>query len=460
MNQSWRISRRSALRGLGTTLALPLLDSMLPGTAFSPFARALQAAETAKQMPNRAAFVYVPNGMHMADWTPTQVGAGFDLPPILATLSPVQGDFMVISGLAQDGGRAHGDGGGDHARAMASFLTGTHPKKTHGADIRAGVSADQMAAQKVGKITRFASLELGCDAGAQSGNCDTGYSCAYSANAVWATESQPVAKEVNPRLVFERLFTDGPPGEKQEAKTRRQRYRLSVLDFALEDATSLKRRLGSNDQRKLDEYLTTVRELEARIARSEQSAAQGAVFSAGFAKPAGVPEDYGEHIRLMFDLMVLAFQADLTRVITFVHANEGSNRSYPFIGVSDGHHDLSHHAGDPEKQAKISKINQFHASHLARFLQKLKETPEGDGNLLDHSMIAYGSAIGDGNRHNHDDLPILLAGRGCGTLKPGRHIRYERETPLNNLWLSMLERLGAHVDRLGDGKGTLAELNS
>jgi hypothetical protein len=457
MKHSWHISRRRVLKGLGTALALPLMDSMLPGTVFSPSARGLRAAEAAHQMPNRAAFVYVPNGMHMADWTPTKVGAGFDLPPILATLSSVKDDFMVITGLAQDGGRAHGDGGGDHARAMASFLTGTHPKKTHGADIRAGVSADQVAAEKVGRLTRFASLELGCDAGAQSGNCDTGYSCAYSANAAWRTESQPVAKEVNPRLVFERLFTDGPPGETQEAKARRQKYRLSVLDFVLEDASSLKRRLGANDQRKLDEYLTSVRELEARVARSEKSVGQG---SAGLPKPAGVPQDYAEHIRLMFDLMALAFQADLTRVVTFVHANEGSNRSYPFIGVSDGHHDLSHHAGDAEKQAKISKINQFHASHLASFLQKLKETPEGDGNLLDHSMIAYGSAIGDGNRHNHDDLPILLAGRGCGTLKPGRHIRYEHETPLNNLWLSMLDRLGAHVDRLGDGKGTLGELNA
>jgi hypothetical protein len=228
-----------------------------------------------------------------------------------------------------------------------------------------------------------------------------------------------------------------------------------VLDFVLDDATSLKKRLGANDQRKLDEYLTTVRELESRIAKSEKSS-EG---PAGFAKPSGVPEDYAEHIRLMYDLLALAFQADLTRIATFVHANEGSNRSYAFIGVADGHHDLSHHAGDQEKQAKISKINQFHASHLARFLTRLKETPEGGGNLLDHSMIAYGSSIGDGNRHNHDDLPILLAGRGCGTIKPGRHVRYEKETPLNNLWLSMLDRIGAHVDGLGDGKAALAELS-
>lgn len=454
MSSSWHISRRRALKGLGTALALPLLDSMSPSPALSRLARGAQAAADGA-IPNRVAFLYVPNGMHMPDWTPAKVGADFELPPILQELAPLKSDLMVISGLAQDGGRAHGDGGGDHARAMASFLTGTHPKKTHGADIKAGVSADQVAAQKVGKLTRFASLELGCDAGAQSGNCDTGYSCAYSTNASWRTESQPVAKEINPRLVFDRLFTDGPPGETQEAKARRNRYRLSILDFVLEDATCLKKRLGANDQRKLEEYLSTVRELEARIARSEQSTGEG---PAGFAKPAGVPPEYADHIRLMYDLLALAFQADLTRVSTFVHADEGSNRSYAFIGVSEGHHDLSHHAGDKEKQAKISKINQFHASHLAYFLKKLKDTPEGDGNLLDHAMIAYGSAIGDGNRHNHDDLPILVAGRGCGTLAPGRHLRYEKETPLNNLWLSMLDRLGAHVDRLGDGNGLLPEL--
>lgn len=452
---NWQLSRRRALKGLGTALALPLLDSMLPSTAFSVWGRAVQAAETARKAPNRVAFLYVPNGMHMPDWTPTKTGADFDLPPILAQLAPLKNDFLVISGLAQDGGRAHGDGGGDHARAMASFLTGTHPKKTHGADIRAGVSADQAAAARVGNLTRFASLELGCEGGSQTGNCDTGYSCAYSHNASWRNESQPVAKEINPRLVFERLFTDGPPGESDEARARRNRYRLSILDFVAEDAAELKRRLGANDQRKLDEYMTTVRELEQRIVRSEKSSGEGAVK---MARPSGIPQDYAEHIRLMYDLLALAFQGDLTRIATFIHADEGSNRSYAAIGVSDGHHDLSHHAGDKEKQAKISKINQFHASHLAYFLKKLKETPEGDGNLLDHAMISYGSSLGDGNRHNHDDLPILVAGRGGGTIAPGRHIRYEKETPLNNLWLSLLDRLGAHVDRLGDGHGMLAEL--
>lgn len=452
---SWRISRRTALRGLGTAVALPLLESMLPATGFSRFGRALQAAETADVVPNRVAFLYVPNGMHMPDWLPSQTGASFELPPILQKVASFKDDLLVISGLAQDGGRAHGDGGGDHARALSTFLTGCHPRKTSGADIKVGVSADQVAAERIGKLTRFPSLELGIDPGSQSGACDTGYSCAYSHNVSWKTESTPVAKEINPRLVFERLFSDGKPGESQQARAKRNRDRLSVLDFALEDADRLKQRLGGNDRRKLDEYLTTVRELEQRIARSEDSGGAG---PAGFARPAGIPRDYAEHIRLMYDLLALAFQSDLTRVSTFVHADEGSNRSYTFIGVSEGHHDLSHHGGDKEKQAKISQINQFHASQLAYFLGKLKSIPEADGTLLDHAMIAYGSSLGDGNRHNHDNLPILVAGRGCGALSPGRHIRYEKETPLNNLWLSLLDRLGATVDGLGDGTGRLAEL--
>jgi hypothetical protein len=455
MHKPWQISRRAALKGLGTAIALPLLDAMLPATAFTAFGRALQAAEAAKKTPNRAAFLYVPNGIHMPDWTPTSVGAEFDLPPILQHVAQFKNDLMILSGLAQDGARAHGDGGGDHARAMASFLTGCHPRKTHGADIKVGVSADQVAAQKIGQQTRFASLELGCEPGAQNGNCDSGYSCAYSANSSWKTESTPVAKEVNPRLVFERLFSDGQQGESKEARTKRNEARKSVLDFALEDANQLKGRLGATDQRKLDEYLSTVRELEQRINRAEQAAGEGLP---NFKKPAGAPGDYGEHIRLMADLMVLAFQTDSTRISTFVLANEGSNKSYAFIGVSEGHHDLSHHGNDKEKQAKISKINQFHIEQLAYFLEKLKSTPEAGDSLLDHAMVSYGSAIGDGNAHNHDNLPILLAGRGCGTLKPGRHIRYDKETPLNNLWLSLLDRFGARTDKLGDSSGLLPDL--
>jgi hypothetical protein len=457
MHKPWQVSRRAALKGLGTAIALPLLDARLPATAFTAFGRALEAAEAAKKTPNRMAFLYVPNGIHMPDWTPANVGADFDLPPILQHVAKFKNDLLILSGLAQDGARAHGDGGGDHARAMASFLTGCHPRKTHGADIKVGVSADQVAAQKVGQQTRFASLELGCEPGAQNGNCDSGYSCAYSANSSWKTESTPVAKEVNPRLVFERLFSDGQQGESKESRAKRNQARKSVLDFALEDANQLKGRLGATDQRKLDEYLSTVRELEQRINRAEQAAGEGLP---NFKKPAGVPGDYGEHIRLMADLMVLAFQTDSTRISTFVLANEGSNKSYAFIGVSEGHHDLSHHGNDKEKQAKISKINQFHVDQLAYFLEKLKSTPEAGGSLLDHAMVTYGSAIGDGNAHNHDNLPILLAGRGCGTLKPGRHIRYEKETPLNNLWLSLLDRMESSIDKLGDSNGRLGELSA
>lgn len=455
MHKPWQISRRAALKGLGTAVALPLLDAMLPASAFSALGRAVQAAESARKTPNRMAFLYVPNGIHMPDWTPEKVGADFDLPPTLKVLEKFKSDFMVLSGLAQDGARAHGDGGGDHARALASFLTGCHPRKTHGADIKAGVSADQVAAQKVGQLTRFSSLELGCEPGAQNGNCDSGYSCAYSANSSWKTESTPVAKEVNPRLVFERLFSDGQKGESAEARARRNQARKSVLDFVLEDANELKGRLGATDQRKLDEYLSTVRELEQRINRAEQASGQGLP---NFAKPAGVPADYAEHIRLMGDLLVLAFQSDLTRISTFVLANEGSNKSYAFIGIPEGHHELSHHGNDKEKQAKIARINQFHITQFGYVLEKLKATPEGEGTLLDHAMIAYGSAIGDGNAHNHDNLPILLAGRGCGTLTPGRHIRYEKETPLNNLWLSLLERMDSPIDKLGDSTGRLKEL--
>ncbi|HVX63963.1 MAG TPA: DUF1552 domain-containing protein, partial [Pirellulales bacterium] len=321
MHKPWQISRRTALKGFGTAVALPLLDAMLPATAYTAFGRAAQAAEAAKKTPNRMAFLYVPNGIHMPDWTPEKVGADFELPPTLKLLEKFKQDFLVLSGLAQDGARAHGDGGGDHARAMASFLTGCHPRKTHGADIKAGVSADQVAAQRIGQLTRFSSLELGCEAGAQNGNCDSGYSCAYSANSSWKTESTPLAKEVNPRLVFERLFSDGHRGESKKAREQRIEARKSVLDFALEDARQLKQRLGATDQRKLDEYLVTVRELEQRINRAEQVSGEGLP---NFAKPAGVPKDYGEHIRVMCDLLALAFQSDLTRISTFVLANEGS----------------------------------------------------------------------------------------------------------------------------------------
>jgi hypothetical protein len=435
---SWQISRRTVLRGLGTAVALPLLDAMAPSVG--------RAAGDKRRSPVRMAFVYVPNGQHMPDWTPKAVGAEWELPYIMEPLAPVKDRLLVLSGLAQDHGRPHGDGPGDHARALASFLTGAQAYKTHGADIRVGVSVDQVAASKVGQRTKFASLELGCDRGSQAGNCDSGYSCAYSNNISWKTATTPQAKEIDPKLAFERLFSNGDPN------SRRARYRKSVIDFVLEDARDLKSRLGAKDQRKLDEYLTSVRELETRIAAASQ---QPEPEPPEYPKPDGIPKDYAEHIRLMYDLTALAFQGDLTRVSTFVVANEGSNRSYPFIGVPDGHHDLSHHGGNEEKQMKIREINRFHATHLAYFLEKLAGISEGERSLLDNSMILYGSGIGDGNAHNHDNLPVLLAGTGGDTIKTGRHVRFSRETPLNNLFLSMLDRMESSVEELGDSKGRL-----
>ncbi|MBX6314620.1 MAG: DUF1552 domain-containing protein [Isosphaeraceae bacterium] len=407
--------------------------------------------------PLRMAFLYIPNGVHMPAWTPEAIGADFKLPPILEPLAPLKEDLLVLSGLAQKNAFSLGDGPGDHARSLACFLTGVHPKKTNGADIKVGISVDQVAAQKIGHATRFPSLELGCERGAQAGNCDSGYSCAYSSNISWRSESTPMAKEINPRLVFERLFASDRAKEVGDARARRERYKKSILDFVIEDAEQLSNRLGTADRRKVDEYLTSIREIELRLVRAETTSADLDLPS-DFTPPVGIPQDYAEHVRLMLDLLALAFQGDVTRIATFVYANEGSTRSYRFLGVPEGHHDLSHHGGDPRKHEKLKIINRFHIEQFARFLQKLKAIPEGDGTVLDHSMIVYGSGIADGNRHNHDDLPILLVGKGGGTIKTGRHLRYEKRTPLNNLYLSMLDRMGTPVESLGDSTGRLDQL--
>jgi hypothetical protein len=437
------ISRRTALKGLGTAIALPMLEAMAPAMCL--------ADPTHKAFPMRMAFLYVPNGVHMPDWTPAAEGADFALPGILEPLESFKQDLLMLSGLAVDKARPHGDGPGDHARAMSAFLTGSQPRKTSGADIRVGISVDQLAAAKIGKQTRFPSLEIGCERGLNSGNCDSGYSCAYSANLSWRTESMPMAKEVNPRLVFERLFGNQVKGEADSSRAKRERYQLSILDFVLEDATQLKARLGMTDQRKLDEYLSAVREIETRIARADKPAEA----AADVGKPAGIPTDYQEHLRVMGDLLALAFQTDLTRIATFVFANDGSNRSYRAIGVPEGHHDLSHHGGNKEKLEKIRTINRFHVEQLAYLLEKLQAVKEGEGSLLDNCMILYGSGIGDGNRHNHDQLPILLAGKGGGAIQTGRHVRYTKETPLTNLFVSMLERMGVKVDAFGDSTARL-----
>ena len=442
------LSRRLVLRGVGAAVALPWLEAMTP--------RSLRASSHATKAPTRMAFVYVPNGVQMADWTPEVVGSCFDLPAVLEPLRPVRDDLLVLSSLSLDPARAHGDGGGDHARAMATFLTGTHPRKTGGADLRAGISVDQLAASKVGQATRFASLEIGCEGGRDAGQCDHGYSCAYQVNLSWRGESAPAAKEVDPRLVFDRLFGDRVRGQADPSATRRERRDRSLLDFVDQDARKLRDRLGVADRRKLDEYLTGVREIEQRIDRARPVVEVG---QSTLARPAGIPGDYREYLRLMSDLLVLAFRTDSTRIATFVFANDGSNRSYGAIGVPEGHHDLSHHGHDARKQEKIRSINRFHVEQYAYLIERLKEVPEGEGTLLDHCMVLYGSGISDGNAHSHEDLPILLAGKGNGTIRSGRHVRFSKETPLTNLHLSMLDRMGVPVTSFGDSTGRLEALD-
>jgi hypothetical protein len=357
----------------------------------------------------------------------------------------------VLTGLTADKARPNGDGAGDHARAMAAFLTGAQPRKTDGTDIRAGVSVDQVAASRIGNQTRLGSLEMGADPSALAGNCDSGYSCAYSSTISWRSATTPVPKLNNPRLIFDRLFSSGSDAD----RARRERNRRSVLDFVREDAAALQPSLGTGDRRRLDEYMASIRDIEERI---ERAARMPEPPRPAMAQPAGIPQNYQEHLRLLCDLLVLAFQADITRVSTLVFANEGSNKPYPFIDVREGHHDLSHHGNDNAKKQKIATINRFHVTQFAYMLNRMKNIREGEGTLLDNCMIAYGSGNSDGNRHNHDDLPILLAGRGSGTIRAGRHIRYAFNTPLNNLWLSMLDRIGSRVESLGDSTGRLANL--
>jgi hypothetical protein len=451
MNATWPLPRRTFLKGLGTTLSLPFLETLAP--AAKVFAGEANAGPSSVP-PRRMAFIYVPNGANMPDWTPKAEGTNYELPYILEPLKAHQEDLQVLSGLAHRKADPNGDGAGDHARASASFLTGMQARKTAAVNIRVGVSVDQVAAAKIGCQTRLPSLELGCDNGQQAGSCDSGYSCAYQFNLAWKTETTPLPPEVDPRQVFDRLFSNGLPGESAKARVRRRITHQSVLDFVLEDARDLRGKLGATDRRKLDEYMTSVREIEQRIEQAEKFA----VTDTKFARPAAVPSDYARHIRLLYDLLALAFQTDSTRVSTFMIAHDGSNRAYPFIGVSDGHHDLSHHGGNAEKKKKIARINQFHVEQFAYFIGKLKSIKEGEGTLLDNCMIVYGSAIADGNDHAHHDLPVLLAGRGGGTLAPGRHVRFAKDTPMTNLYLSMLDRMNVATERLGDSTGRLAGL--
>ncbi len=439
-----KLPRRAFLRGAGAALALPLLEAM------TPLGREAGAEEEEREPPRRLLVAYVPNGVHVSSWRPAAEGPLGELPPTLAPLAPFRERLLVLSGLALEGAKALGDGPGDHARALAAFLTTAHPRKTDGADLRCGVSVDQVAARRLGRLTRLASLELGCERSRQAGACDSGYSCAYSSNLAWGGPATPLGKETNPRLVYERLFGWGARGPAERA--RRQRRRRALLDGVLEEARALRGRLGRADRAKLDEYLTSVRAVERRIEAAE---ALGEPPPAPFARPAGAPEDRGEYLRLMADLAVLALATDQTRVVTFLVANEGSGRTFPELGVKDGHHAISHHGGDAEKQEQVGRIDRFHVEALAHLLGALAQTREGEGDLLERTAVLYGSGIADGNRHDHEDLPILLAGGCGGRIAGGRHLRLPRGTPLGNLHLGLLHALGVAESRFGDSTGAL-----
>ena len=439
------LPRRTFLRGLGTTLALPFLDAMVP---------AFGATTNAAKQPVRMAFVYVPNGIIMKYWTPAAEGAGYEFLDAMKPLEPYRKQLLVLSGLAQVQGRALGDGAGDHARAGATWLTGVHPKKTE-VDIHAGVSADQIAAREFGKSTQLGSLEIGLESPQLAGNCDSGYSCAYTNTISWRTPITPLPVEVNPRAVFERLFGDGDSTDPQARLTALKQQR-SILDYINADVARLESGLGPHDRNKLDEYVESIRDIERRIQKAEEQNAS--IKMPVMERPTAIPEEFEDHAKLMIDLQAIAFQADLTRVVSFMMAREGSNRSYRSIGISDGHHSVTHHMNDPEKIEKVHKINTHHVETFSYMLQKFRSTPDGDGNLLDHSLLLYGSSISDGNAHTHHDLPIVLAGNGAGKFQTGRHIRYPKDTPLNNLLLSMLHDAGVPAEKWGDSTGDLPKL--
>lgn len=441
-----RLSRRGFLRAAGTALALPTLESLAP-----------RAARAAEPGPARLLFVFVPNGVHRPAWRPAEAGA-LVLPPTLEPLAPFRERVQVFSGLTLDGGRPHGDGPGDHARSAGSFLTAAHPVKTAGENIRAGISVDQVAAQRLGRATRFASLELGTEPGRLAGSCDSGYSCAYSSTVVWRSPTQPLPHEVSPRLVFERLCgdPDAPPLDPETA-ARRARERRSVLDLAREEARALLDQLSRSDRARMGEYLEGVRELERALERSEQGAASDPEPDPALPPPPrGTPRDLGQHARLLGDLAALALQGDQTRVVTLMLGNAGSNRSYRELDAPEGHHDLSHHGKDPGKQEKLARINRYHVELLAHLLGRLEAVREGEGTLLDRTLVLYGSGIGDGDRHDHEDLPILLAGgQGLG-VGGGRHVVHPVDTPLANLHLALLQRVGVAASRFGDATRALA----
>ncbi|MFT7173771.1 MAG: hypothetical protein ACI9NQ_001996 [Paracoccaceae bacterium] len=451
MNHRIGLDRRKFLRGIGAAVGLPAMESLSPVMAATT-----DLATTAKGSPLRMAYLYIPNGVNLEHWRPEGKGSNYKLGKSMAALENLKGDMQIFSGFAHKHATAGKDGAGDHARSNATFLTGQRAKKTSGADIKVGTSVDQIAARAVQDRTRLSSLELTCDGVRKSGRCDSGYSCAYQFNLSWRSENQPNTPEANPRLVFERLFGAGSSEERAKSLAQRRSTQKSILDFIADDAKAMHKHLGRNDQHKLEEYLTGVREIERQIQKSESL---GTAVDPGVAAPSGQPDNYKDHMRLLMDMMVLAFQTDSTRISTFLLAHDGSNRSFKDIGVSEGHHHISHHKRKKDNLDKIQKIDQFYIEQLAYFMQKMKTTEDVDGkSLLHNSMIVYGSGIADGDRHSHDNLPVIVGGNGGGAFTPGRHVDLGEEVPLSNLYVRMLNEFGVDTKRFGDSTGALKKI--
>jgi len=438
------LPRRAILKGMGTTLALPLLDAMVPA--------ATTTAQTAAAPVRRLGFVYVPNGANMAHWTPAEAGKTFDLSPILQPLAPLKDRVVVVSGLGNSPADAWGDGGGDHSRGPAAWLSAVHPKRTEGADIHAGTTIDQLVAQRMGGHTQLASLELATEATGLVGDCGgAGYSCVYIDTLCWRTPTSPLPMETNPRVVFELMFGDGATREQRAIRLRENR---SILDAVTAELGRLRTRLGTPDRTRINEYLDAVREVERRIQHAEAQERKSELALPD--RPVGVPDDFEEHVAVMFELQALAFQADVTRVTTFMLSRELSQRAYTKLGISDPHHAISHHQDDPDKLAKIAKINTYHVSLFASYLERLRTTPDGDGSLLDHTLILYGGGMADGNLHSHSPLPVVLAGGAAGRLAGGRHLSQPLDTPFANLLLSIGQLMDLPIDRFGDSRGALS----
>ena len=446
-----QLNRRNFLRGLSAAVAVPAMTSLVPRTSMAA-THAAAAGTTTTGVPLRTAFVHFPNGAIPNAWWPDADQDKFSLSQTLSPLESVKNSLQVLQGLDLEPAEAGPDGAGDHARGNGTFLTGVRLHKS-ATNIRAGVSIDQVIASSVGEHTRFRSLELTCDNNRSSGSCDSGYSCAYQYNMAWRSATTPMMPESNPRLVFERLFGSGKPNERAANFQQRQSQQKSVLDFVLSDARRMRSRLQQTDRQKLDEYLTSVRSIETRIAKSERLKAPDVGDKL---TPDGIPETYSQHIALMFDLMRLAFQTDSTRVATFSFGHDGSNRSFNEIGIAEGHHELSHHQNKEDRIEKVRQIDLFYTQQLARFLNDLQNTKDTDGNsILHNSMIVYGSGNADGNRHTHKNLPVLLAGHGGGQLEPGRLVDHKSK-PLTNLYLSLADKMGVKdIKQFGDSSGRL-----